>query len=52
MAGAVVIIIVLVVVIPVAVIVTGGIFAAVIGTLLKVDAEKSNEGSELLDLNV
>ncbi len=52
MAGAVVIVIALVVVLPVAIIVTGGILAAVIGTLLKVDAEKSNEGSELLDLNI
>jgi len=52
MAGAIAVIIALVVVIPVAVIMSGGILAAVMGTLLKVDAEKRNEGSELLDLNV
>ncbi len=52
MAGAIAVVIALILVIPVAVIISGGILAAVMGTLLKIDAEKRNEGSELIDLNV
>ncbi len=51
MAGAVIIVIVLIIAIPVAVIMSGGILAGVIGHFVRVDVEKSNEGSELLDLN-
>ena len=52
MPGAIAVVIALVLVIPVAVIMSGGILAAIMGTLLKIDAEKRHEGSELLDLNV
>ena len=52
MGGAIAVVIALVIVIPIAVIMTGGILAAVIGTLLKLNGEKTHEGSELLELNV
>jgi hypothetical protein len=51
MAGAILIIIVLVAVIPVLVIISGGVLAGLIGTALKVNGEKTHEGSELIDLN-
>ena len=51
MVGAVLVIIALLVVIPVSVIMTGGIAAGLISHVLRVDVEKSHEGSELLDLN-
>ncbi len=52
MGGAVVIILVLVAVIPVAVLVSGAIAAAILGSFLRYDVDKSHEGSELIDLNV
>jgi len=52
MGGAIAVVIALVVVIPIAVIMTGGILAAVIGTLLKINGEQEHEGSELIELNV
>ena len=51
MLGAVIIVVVLLVVLPVSFLVGGGAFAAVLGSSLKADAEKRNEGSELIDLN-
>jgi hypothetical protein len=51
MAGAILIIICLVVIVPVAVIISGGVLAAVIGTVLKINGEKTHEGSELIELN-
>jgi hypothetical protein len=51
MAGAILIIIVLVAIIPVLVIVSGGVLAGVIGTVLKINGDKTHEGSELIDLN-
>jgi hypothetical protein len=49
MAGAIAIVVVLLA-IPVLVIVSGAIAAAVLGWLLKADAEERYEGSELLEL--
>ena len=51
MAGAIAIIFVLVVVLPVVVMMSGGVIAAVIGYFLRIDVDKSHEGSELIDLN-
>ncbi|MEZ5321341.1 MAG: hypothetical protein R2698_04560 [Microthrixaceae bacterium] len=51
MVGAVIIVIVLVVVIPVAVLVTGGALAGVIGYFVQRDVDETHEGSELVDLN-
>ena len=51
MEGAVAIAIVLAVVMPVAVILSGGIAAAILGTFLYKDNEAGHEGSELLDTN-
>jgi hypothetical protein len=51
MLGAVLIVVVLVVVIPVGVLISGGVAAAVLGWSLKEDAERRNEGSELVELN-
>lgn len=51
MAGAVVTVIVLVIALPVAIIISGGILAAIIGTVLKMNADKVHEGSELLATN-
>ena len=51
MEGAVAIVIVLAVVMPIGVILSGGIAAAILGTLLYKDNESGNEGSELLDTN-
>ena len=52
MLGAAVIVLVLVVVIPVSVFVAGAAIAAILGALLRSDAEATHEGSELIDLNV
>lgn len=52
MIGAAVIVLVIVVVIPVSVMASGAIATAVLGHLLKNEAEASHEGSELIDLNV
>jgi hypothetical protein len=52
MEGAVAIIIVLVIAIPVGVLISGGVLAAILGTLLKRDVDQSHEGSELLETNV
>ena len=51
MIGAVLVVIALVVAIPVAVIISGGILAGVIGQLLCVEGDKGHKGSELLDLH-
>ncbi len=51
MLGAAIIIVVLVVAIPVAVLMSGGAGAAIIGWVLRTDADTRNEGSELVDLN-
>ena len=51
MLGAGIIIVILVIAIPVAVLMSGGMAAAVIGHFLRDDADKSHEGSELVDLN-
>jgi hypothetical protein len=50
-AGAVAIIIVLVIAIPVGVLVSGGVFAGILGFSLKKEGEAANEGSELIELN-
>ena len=51
MAGAIAMIIVLVVVLPVVVIMSGGLIAVVISHFVRVDVDRSHEGSELIDLN-
>ena len=43
--------IVLVIVIPVSVLMSGSVGAAIIGWFLRDDADRSHEGSELVDLN-
>ncbi len=50
--GAVIIAVVLVVVLPVVVLMSGSLAAAALGYVLKDEAERSNEGSELIDLNI
>jgi hypothetical protein len=52
MEGAFLIIVVCVVVIPVGVLISGGVASAILGTLLKNEADKSHEGSELLETNI
>lgn len=52
MVGPAIIVIVLIVAIPVAVMVSGGAVAAVLGFLVKDEVDRSNEGSELLDTNI
>lgn len=49
--GAAIILFVLLVFIPVSVLMSGSIGAALIGWFLRDDADKRNEGSELIDLN-
>ncbi len=44
-------ILVILVVIPVGVLVSGGAVAAIIGTVLKSNGEKTHPGSELIDTN-
>lgn len=51
MVGAVIIAIVLVVVLPVTVLMSGSLVAAALGYVLKDEAERANEGSELVELN-
>jgi hypothetical protein len=51
MEGALVLVFVLCVVMPIGVILSGGIAAAILGTVLYKDNEAGNEGSELLDTN-
>ena len=51
MIGVVVIAVLIVLVLPVAFLMTGGVGAAVLGWLLKTQAEATHEGSELLDTN-
>jgi hypothetical protein len=51
MLGAVLLAIVIVVVIPVGVLISGGLAATLLGWSLKEDAERRNEGSELIELN-
>jgi hypothetical protein len=50
MAGAIIIVVVLLL-IPVLVLLSGGIAAAIFGEVLEHDAEVSNAGSELLELD-
>jgi len=50
--GAIVIVLVLLVAIPVGVMVTGAVVAGILGWSLKDNGERTNEGSELIDLNV
>ena len=51
MAGALIIVAILLI-IPIAVCMTGVLGAAILGQALKIDGEKRNAESELLDLNV
>jgi len=51
MVGGIIMVIALVVVIPVGLFLTGGVLAALIGHLLRLEVDKKHEGSELLDLN-
>jgi hypothetical protein len=51
MAGAVVIVIALVIALPIAFFVSGGVIAAVMGAALKINGEKTHEGSELIATN-
>ncbi|MGH2683872.1 MAG: hypothetical protein ACRDJP_00205 [Actinomycetota bacterium] len=51
MLGAIILAFILVVAIPVAVLISGGVAAAVIGHFLKEEGEASHPGSELIDLN-
>jgi nitrogen fixation-related uncharacterized protein len=52
MLGALILAAVILVVIPVSVMMTGAIVSAILGWALKDNGEQTNEGSELLDLNV
>ena len=52
MLGAIILVVVIVFVLPSAILISGGIGAAVLGFFLKDEAERRHEGSELLDLNV
>ncbi len=51
MAGAVAIVVIIVVVIPVSVMMTGAIVSAILGWSAKDNAERTHEGSELIELN-
>jgi len=51
MSGAIVLAVIIVVVIPVSIMMTGAVFAAVMGWTLKDNGEATHEGSELIDLN-
>jgi len=48
--GPIIIVIVLVVAIPVGVLISGGVFAAVLGTFLRNDADGRYEGTEYVEL--
>jgi len=52
MLGPILIIIALVIAIPVAVLISGGVMAVILGHSLTKEGEYRNEDSELLDLNV
>ncbi len=52
MLGAIILAVIIVFVLPSAVLISGGIGAAILGHFLKADAEERHEGSELLDLDV
>lgn len=52
MLGAIILAVVILVVIPVSVMMTGAVASAILGWALKDNGEQTNEGSELLDLNV
>ncbi len=49
--GAVIIAVVLVVLIPVGLFMSGAVASAALGYVLKSEADRSHEGSELIDLN-
>jgi len=49
--GVVIIVVVLVVVLPVVIIMSGAVVAAILGSTLKANGERTHEGSELIDLN-
>ena len=51
MLGASIIVVVLVVVLPMIVIMSGAVIAVILGGTLRNDAERTHEGSELIDLN-
>jgi hypothetical protein len=51
MAGALIVVFVLVVVIPVGVLLSGMVFAAILGSVLKADGEANAASPELIDLN-
>lgn len=51
MLGAIIITVIILVMIPVAVCMSGGIIAAILGWALRDNAEATHEGSELIDLN-
>lgn len=51
MLGAVIVAVIIVLVLPPLYFITGGILSAIMGWLLKRDAEAEHEGSELIDLN-
>lgn len=50
MLGAVIVAVIIVLILPPLYFITGGILSAVMGWLLKRDAEAEHEGSELIDL--
>jgi hypothetical protein len=49
--GVAIIVVVLLVVIPVGLLMSGGIFSAVVGWVLRDDVDSRHQDSELLDLN-
>ncbi len=49
--GAIILTVVIVFVLPSAVLISGGVGAAILGHFLKVDAEERHAGSELLELD-
>jgi hypothetical protein len=51
MAGVIIIAVVLVIAIPVAVLMSGGVMAALLGFVLKDEADTAHEGSELIETN-
>ena len=52
MPGVIAILVVLVVAIPVSVLMSGGVASALLGYVLKDEAETSHEGSELIETNI
>ena len=52
MLGAIILTVVIVLVLPSAILISGGVGAAVLGHFLKSEAEERHAGSELIDLNV